>query len=348
MSYILDALKRSEQERHQGELAHATIDTIMLKAKPVKHHWWPYLLIVVLVLNVCVYVYFQFANNKLSDQKSRAALAPQNSLIQSAEVASVSGSSINQSKMPESQPIVESVENSTELQAVKPLPSHLLKTPSLNKHYDLNQVDAGSESRRLSMHNSQASSEQSKQSKPLFESEFNEDGFEIIRPQQITTPGQNITPEIMQKKQSIPGSEVLSDPHVQNKSGVNAISTVSDIPEHYELIEPARDIPITSQRPVKASETASATQNSEYFEGIQHLSDMSLEFQKTIPDIRFNSHIYSDRPSERRVIINDLYLKEGQGFSGMKIVTIGEFYIELEKQGESFKLPVLRDWFRPN
>jgi len=78
--------------------------------------------------------------------------------------------------------------------------------------------------------------------------------------------------------------------------------------------------------------------------GYPHLSELTIHFQKSIPTLIFNSHIYSDIPDSRRVMINNLYLREGQGFSEMVLIEIGEFYIAIEKDGTSFKIPVLRDW----
>lgn len=343
MSYILDALKRSEQERHQGELTHATIDTIMLKAKPVKHQWWPYLLIAVLVLNLGVYLYFQFSKDTNNNE-----LESGNGLVKNETEKAVTDSSINQKSASVKHPAMDVLENNTESQMVKPLPTHVLQTPKSNKYYDLNQVSAGSEDKRLNSNNNTALSVANNSSKALAKREFNADGFEVIRPKQVLAPAQKITPDIAQNKQSVSDVKVLNNAKVKEITQINTISSVNDIPENYELIEPTRDIPIASQIPVQTAESKPVAIQTDRFESLQHLSDLAPEFQKSIPDIRFNSHIFSNIPSERRVMINDLYLKEGQGFSGLKIVTIGEFYIELEKQGQSFKLPVLRDWFRPN
>ena len=347
MSYILDALKRSEQERHQGELTHATIDTIMLKAKPVKHHWWPYLLIAVLVLNICVYGYFQISKGSLADDQSELELSAQKPLVQSEDQEEGKLAVVGQTNTPARAFAGNSMDNDTESTVVKPLPAHVLQTPSLNKYYDLQQNKAASQQAPLM--NKTASPTETSARLPEFRSktEFNEAGFEVIRPKQGSMTQKS-------RAETAPQTQNLADAKLQNYSNIkenrltNNIASLNDIPENYELIEPARAINLAAQMPVQATEKSAAVTQLDRFESIQHLNDMPQEFQAGIPDIRFNSHIYSDRPAERRVIINDLYLKEGQGFSGLKIVTIGEFYIELEKQGQAFKLPVLRDWFRPN
>jgi len=63
-----------------------------------------------------------------------------------------------------------------------------------------------------------------------------------------------------------------------------------------------------------------------------------------VPNLLFNSHIYSESPSARRVMINNIYLREGQQFLGMEVVEIGEFNIVFKKDGVLFKLPAMRDW----
>jgi general secretion pathway protein B len=46
-------------------------------------------------------------------------------------------------------------------------------------------------------------------------------------------------------------------------------------------------------------------------------------------------------------MINNVYLREGDGFSGLTLEEIGEFYVVLSYQGQDFKTPVLKDWQAP-
>jgi general secretion pathway protein B len=80
---------------------------------------------------------------------------------------------------------------------------------------------------------------------------------------------------------------------------------------------------------------------------IERISDKPHSFQIQIPDMAFNSHIYTDTASSRRVMINNIYLREGQTFSGMRVEEITEEGIVLSLKGESFKMGVLRDWYSP-
>lgn len=302
MSYILDALKRSEQERHQGELNHATIDTIMIPRRQKHHHWWPYVLILVLVLNLGVYLYFQFSGG---DQEEPAP--PQ-------EISNIE--SVNPERLRD----LESVRNKsserpdtdliqdpsfTEKNAAKEraIPEHLLKTPHLTKRFDINTLTAEKTVR---------------ESGESIRLDLNSDGLEVIRPKTTT-------------KSILPSAEMI-----------NAYNQTKDIPQTVdaEIISPSntkKTMPIPIEEKVV-----------ENFDSIDHLNDLDDAFKRSVPDIRFNSHIYSVIPTDRRVMINDLYLREGQSFSGMQIKTIGEFYLVLSKGDLVFKIPVLRDWFRPD
>ena len=285
MSYILEALKRSEQERHQGELAHATIDTIMMPAKQARHQWWPYLLIAVLAINFLVYLYFKLST----------------STVESTSVVVEQSAPANESAVEKTiQNHSSTIDDSFLSQNEKPLPAHLLQTPKLTKRYDLN--------------------DHSRETKvagptPVKKKSLNADGLEVIKPKQAFV---RISSEDLMTPQSKLDANTYKD-----KAQFQSESFESE-----------------QQTELKSLKV-------ENFDDTKHLNDLDISFQKGIPNIRFNSHIYSSNPTDRRVMINDLYLREGQGFSGMTIETIGEFYIVLSKNSLRFKIPVLRDWFTP-
>lgn len=80
---------------------------------------------------------------------------------------------------------------------------------------------------------------------------------------------------------------------------------------------------------------------------VPHLVELPLSFQKSIPDLTFNSHLYSSDPSSSRVMINDNYLRAGDQFSGLRIERITEDGVVLSKQGQSFRVGTVRDWVSP-
>jgi len=80
---------------------------------------------------------------------------------------------------------------------------------------------------------------------------------------------------------------------------------------------------------------------------VPHLVELPLSFQKSIPDLTFNSHLYSSDPSSSRVMINDNYLRTGDSFSGLRVERITEDGVVLSKQGQSFRVGTVRDWVSP-
>lgn len=298
MSYILDALKRSEQERHQGELNHATIDTIMLPSKQRRLSLWPYLLIIVFLLNLAAIIYY-FSH---SSSKQQALSSPIGSEQNDAPTdLAVDRSALASPKLSDAKQLEQPIRKETVDFKQKSLPAHLSKTPVLTRRYELNSLPAPEKTQSSDLSDQKT---------------YTAEGLEIIHPK-----GQRIAPEA-----EIVTQDVQPDPDPESR------------------FEPVVEAPPPSSAP----QTISQDKPVENFESIQHLSDMSGSFQAGIPDIRFNSHIYSPNPADRRVMINDLYLREGQSFSGMEIITIGEFYLVLEKTGQQFKIPVLRDWYRPS
>ena len=80
---------------------------------------------------------------------------------------------------------------------------------------------------------------------------------------------------------------------------------------------------------------------------VPHLVELPVSFQKSIPDLIFNSHIYSSDPAARRVMINDRYLRPGDSFDGIRVETITEDGVVLSKQGQRFRVGSVRDWVSP-
>lgn len=77
------------------------------------------------------------------------------------------------------------------------------------------------------------------------------------------------------------------------------------------------------------------------------LGEKSTGFQRRVPDLVFNSHIFSSRPDARRVMINSEYLREGARFGDMIVEEITEDGVILSLQGEPFAVSVVRNWNRP-
>ena len=80
---------------------------------------------------------------------------------------------------------------------------------------------------------------------------------------------------------------------------------------------------------------------------VPHLVELPLSFQKSVPDLTFNSHIYSSDPSASRVMINNRYLRTGDRFEQLTIERITEDGVVLSKNGQYFRVGTVRDWVSP-
>lgn len=80
---------------------------------------------------------------------------------------------------------------------------------------------------------------------------------------------------------------------------------------------------------------------------VPHLVELPLSFQKSVPDLTFNSHIYSSSPSSRRVMINNTYLRIGDSVAGLRVQDITEEGVVFSRDGQQFRVGVVRNWVSP-
>jgi general secretion pathway protein B len=116
-------------------------------------------------------------------------------------------------------------------------------------------------------------------------------------------------------------------------------------PEPYAANEPTLIVPGESLASVSSAGDPSAP--AELPARVPHLVELPLSFQKSIPDLTFNSHVYSNQASSSRVMINGNYLRIGQSFSGIRVEKITEDGVVLSKDGRVFRVGVVRDWVSP-
>ena len=85
MSYILDALKKSEQERGHGNIPDVqTMHSSSLNYRTEKKAYWPYILIAAVILNLLAIIYFIVDKQAVENTE---ATAPQTSVATQTEVA---------------------------------------------------------------------------------------------------------------------------------------------------------------------------------------------------------------------------------------------------------------------
>jgi len=324
MSYILDALKRSEQERHQEQVADLSNDMMILPTQQKKTHLWPYLLIAVLAFNALAYVYFNISEKNI-DISNKSVKQPDPVAPSGLETPVVDNPYPGRYAPLDTAP-QHTVPSTREMRRI---PQHVMQARTLTKRLDIDHFEGlRGANKNTSYSVDREAYRQSNESNndsgfKENDSSYQEEGI-LIRPKSYQK-GQNsvlpVTNEIIRP--------ALIKPQVES------------------IDSPVFETSIDSTAPLSPSSTTASSESIEAFQGIPHLSELSVSFQRSIPDLTFNSHIYSQNVTSRRVMINSIYLKEGQGFLGMGLIEIGEFYILLNKENKQFKLPVLRDWMAP-
>ncbi|TNE80063.1 MAG: hypothetical protein EP339_03045 [Gammaproteobacteria bacterium] len=126
----------------------------------------------------------------------------------------------------------------------------------------------------------------------------------------------------------------VSEPAIQASGGNEA--------EQVERERPTIIVPSSREE-----NTTEAFPEPEFTGRVPHLVELPLSFQKSIPDLTFNSHIYASDPSARRVMINGQYLRVNDRFDGLQVESITEEGVVLSKQGQRFRVGIVRDWVSP-
>ncbi|TVP53705.1 MAG: hypothetical protein EA349_13295 [Halomonadaceae bacterium] len=82
-------------------------------------------------------------------------------------------------------------------------------------------------------------------------------------------------------------------------------------------------------------------------EGVPLLIDKPEAFRRRVPDLVFNSHVYSTSPGSRRVIINQQYLAEGDRVGPLRLLEITPGGVILSLDNTPFAVAVVHNWVQP-
>lgn len=151
-----------------------------------------------------------------------------------------------------------------------------------------------------------------------------------------------------------PLSELSSSPATTSTRRADTLANAIEIPVPSVAEPPVEDasrerptVIVPTPREPRAVNPSNAVDRDAPAERTPHLVELPLSFQKRVPDLIFNSHIYASEPSSRRVMINDNYLRPGESFSGITVERITEEGVELSMDGRRFRVGVVRNWVSP-
>jgi general secretion pathway protein B len=183
-------------------------------------------------------------------------------------------------------------------------------------------------------------------------------------PEIMPQAGVTETPEPAETAKAIEASEPKESTETTEATERQQVQAVEEVAERPDTPNPEQDTadqaqielvePPEQERPtiiVPSSRNTEPTASPErpigFPESVPHLVELPLDFQKSIPDLVFNSHIYASDPASRRVMINNNYLRPGDSFSGIRVERITEEGVVLSRNNRPFRVGIVRDWVSP-
>lgn len=285
MSYILDALKKSESERSRGASPEFASSQIIMTSKKQTVSPWVIIFVFLLVINLCVVGYF--VSSRLNQTEE---------ITLDSDTHAVSREPLI---IPPSVP-ADSVVSNVKVRPEAPLNyGNAPLQPSaatVPAHTGLKALDSDVVGPHATAFNAEGNNSRA--------TEFS--APQIIRPRQKFSEGSDVGQ--------------IEESRVKKRAPVQAEIAVDEPPSEDSL------------------------HTSDQRDAVPSLSEFDRDFQKSIPNLTFNSHIYASNATRRRIMINNQYLSQGQFIEGLRIEDITEEGVILSKDGTSFSLSVVRNW----
>ncbi|GAA3964339.1 general secretion pathway protein GspB [Allohahella marinimesophila] len=329
MSYILDALRKSEQERHRDQLPQEARTRLVMPVKSPQPAGLKVLLVAILVLNVCaliggaLYLYF--------NREPVASPAP------------VPPMSPEATALPESR-VEDAVPEEFLRREGRPLPQRVMPASSLTDYgsdYDAGYGEPYQEPESILPNVGFVTAPEMTQENTL-------------APQADAGTGDRLSDKLDARLERLRPRDTLKPlPLTPKNTATSSRPTVSYANEDgMEVIRPsssgtaALPMPAAPSRPAPPPVESEPAPVSEQPTAptAADINTLPADFRQQLPALTFNSHIYSSDPSSRRIMINNQYLREGQQFDSLRIREITPEGVVLFKDPYTFHVSVIRDW----
>ncbi|GHD45760.1 general secretion pathway protein B [Marinobacter persicus] len=133
-----------------------------------------------------------------------------------------------------------------------------------------------------------------------------------------------------------PTVPVIAEPAVQPEEAPVVLS-----PDTPDYGEPTIIVPRTGGQNAALTDTSPPGR-------VPHLVELPLSFQKSVPDLTFNSHIVSSNPSASSVMVNNQYLRAGDRLGALLLENIGDDAVVFRKDDQRFRVGTQRNWVSPD
>ncbi|KZZ58607.1 hypothetical protein A3762_07595 [Oleiphilus sp. HI0125] len=309
MSYILEALERSERERQQQGQPSFRQDQHLLHLRQQKRFPWIGLLVAVLFLNALVFLYIHFSSSAV--------------IVETA--AEHKTQALNQT------PVVPKAKKigAIDQKSIEQNPHTLVDDKSVNRQKSEDVIVPVVTKAQVSDQNS-VEERRSVLIEPRLLSNQDANHEELDSGSNISALDKKINQLDKERLELSPLVQLSDVPLDSNDESVNDVGLSANLEG-----EDSSSLPLSSSQVLEL--------NNQYHD-VLFLHEISNSARPRVPKLLFNSHIYSSDPSARRVMINNIYLREGQMFEGMTVLLIDENHVVFEKQGQQFKIAAMRDW----
>ena len=336
MSYILDALERSEHERKQGELPSFRQDQNLLYMRKERKSPWLILLVLVLLLNAMVFLYIHFSGS--ADDVIITVGETEGLGIDSSEQMVVQ--SVSPVKPIEIERTAQStaslpVKRNDLLQAESSAPAmvepKLVAEPAVIPSTIPSTIPSIRKKEKLDVSNSEAPQKAGEQ--------YESAPAPVVAALELVAPSQDASMEPSEEQFE------LIEPKSKRLSQSDSVTESLESKSRVAVSDSQLDLSIPNSLEtanVRVQDTDSSY--ADPYADVHFLEELDQNTRPKVSKLTFNSHIYSSAPSARRVMINNIYLREGQAFQGMTLLSIGEQYVVFEKDGQQFKIAAMRDW----
>ncbi|TDT44460.1 general secretion pathway protein B [Halospina denitrificans] len=161
---------------------------------------------------------------------------------------------------------------------------------------------------------------------------------------------------VVQRQQSVERetASTAAEPSVRDEAESPEKAEASGTPETPAPViaedSPSKQAPATSAEPSRSDSSDTppredvVQEEQDEKEEVPNINAMPRSVQRRVPEMTFNAHLYSSKPSSRRVMINNQYLGEGDRLGGLVIREITAAGVVFRLDEHVFQIDVVRDW----
>jgi len=344
MSYILEALKKSDQERNRGSAPGLQTVHMPVARKAEKRHWWILLLVFALCMNAGLLLWWlqpwkspEPELNRLAARQQTAPVDRQPSKPAANDRAAAASPSGNRATLSQPAAVAKNEQQKPALQTEAAVLDEQSPTSgegqpfAAAQHHPADKADAPAGASEPAVSKSEAPGTQvPKPSRPA-------QTVSTPAPKASTTKREKKPVDLNTKQPEPAPAKSVQDKSLSKPESTSAVPAERLAELHAKALDEALTSKPKSIQPLIAS-SATAAQ----VEQLPGLKSLPINIQKEIPELALSFLVYASKPSERMVNINGQMMREGQEVApGLKIEEITQEGAVFSYKGLRFRKGVL-------